>query len=530
MHDDTQPARVFSMAQELSQGIFPVRMVGSLGYGYGYPLFNFYAPLPYYLGAVFYLTGLDLIVATKIMFAVGIIFSGLFMYKLAKEIAGDIYGIVISVFYLYAPYHAVNIYVRGALGEYFAFAFLPLYVLGIYRLFKNDKNYLIPGVLGLAGIFLSHNILGLITFYLSVALFIFLLILYFLKKIPLQIIIRYFLIFILSLGISAFFLFPAFAEKKFTKINTLNSGSNNYKNHFVLPSQLWDSPWGFGGSAIGPNDGMSFKIGKIHLLGAFSAFLFGLYLLYLKKLNNTRKNILFSLISLFSLSIFLMLSGSDMVYRLTPFLDFVQYPWRFLNFVVFSLSLVLFIYIYIKNKFIKYILAGLLIISVIWFNAKYFDVKYIYPLTGKEYLTKANLFSASKISDEYLPGELIPPQSLQDLRSLDSNTDPVKVTVKRNSATLKLFNLVVLGDSDFQTNIAYFPGWEIRDNGKLISFVNKSGFIDFDVNSGIHTLEMKYKYTAIQKISNTISFLTLILILYLAIMDQKLWLKKLHSK
>ena len=42
MHDDTQPARVFALAQELKQGIFPVRLVGSLGYGYGYPLFNFY--------------------------------------------------------------------------------------------------------------------------------------------------------------------------------------------------------------------------------------------------------------------------------------------------------------------------------------------------------------------------------------------------------------------------------------------------------------------------------------------------------
>src|SRR3989344_6973292 len=68
MHDDTQPARIFALAQELKQGIFPVRLVGFLGYGYGYPLFNYYAPLPYYLGALFYLGGLDLISSVKLVF------------------------------------------------------------------------------------------------------------------------------------------------------------------------------------------------------------------------------------------------------------------------------------------------------------------------------------------------------------------------------------------------------------------------------------------------------------------------------
>ena len=53
MHDDTQPARVFAMSQELKRGVFPVRLVDYLGYGFGYPLFNFYAPLPYYLGSFF---------------------------------------------------------------------------------------------------------------------------------------------------------------------------------------------------------------------------------------------------------------------------------------------------------------------------------------------------------------------------------------------------------------------------------------------------------------------------------------------
>src|SRR3990170_8274901 len=66
MHDDTQPARLYEMAQALKDGQFPVRWVKDLGYGYGYPIFNFYGPLPYYLGAGFMFLGVDALVATKL--------------------------------------------------------------------------------------------------------------------------------------------------------------------------------------------------------------------------------------------------------------------------------------------------------------------------------------------------------------------------------------------------------------------------------------------------------------------------------
>ena len=67
MHDDTQPSRVYEMSKSLLQGQFPVRWVPDLGYGFGYPLYNFYAPLPYYIGAFFNILGYDPLLSTKIM-------------------------------------------------------------------------------------------------------------------------------------------------------------------------------------------------------------------------------------------------------------------------------------------------------------------------------------------------------------------------------------------------------------------------------------------------------------------------------
>src|SRR3989337_4591724 len=88
VHDDTQVARVFEMGKSLNDGMFPVRWVQDLGYGYGYPIFNFYAPLPYYVGGFFTLLGFDALISTKIMMIVGIILSGVFMYLLTQELWG----------------------------------------------------------------------------------------------------------------------------------------------------------------------------------------------------------------------------------------------------------------------------------------------------------------------------------------------------------------------------------------------------------------------------------------------------------
>ena len=141
VHDDTQQARIYVMSQELKNNQFPVRLVGDLGYGFGYPIFNFYAPLPYYFGSLFYIGGLDLFASTNLMYLSAFLLAGVSMYFLAFHLAGRSAGIAAAILYLYAPYHAVNLYVRGAVGELYAYAFLPLYLLGMYLLVKRDNKF-----------------------------------------------------------------------------------------------------------------------------------------------------------------------------------------------------------------------------------------------------------------------------------------------------------------------------------------------------------------------------------------------------
>ena len=166
MHDDTQITRVFEMNKSLSEGIFPVRWVSDLGYGYGYPIFNFYSPFPYYLGGIFNLLGLNVLLATKAVFIIGILSSGLFAYLFVKSFLGKNAALVSAIAYIYFPYHAANIYIRGALGELYGYALLPLIFWGFYKLhyLSSNNQFLSKSLIfavtsvSLALVITSHNL------------------------------------------------------------------------------------------------------------------------------------------------------------------------------------------------------------------------------------------------------------------------------------------------------------------------------------------------------------------------------------
>src|SRR3989344_4879510 len=71
MHDDQHITRLFLLDQGLKQGYLYPRWVGGLGFGFGYPLFNFYPPLIYYIGELFHILGFSLIWSIKLDFISG---------------------------------------------------------------------------------------------------------------------------------------------------------------------------------------------------------------------------------------------------------------------------------------------------------------------------------------------------------------------------------------------------------------------------------------------------------------------------
>src|SRR3989344_6341801 len=104
-------ARLQQMSTALSDGHFPVRWVSDLRFGE--PIFNYYAPLPYYLGALIKLLGFNYIWVAKILFILSSFLSAVTMYLLCRKLFNQKSAFLATALYIWAPYRAVDLYVRG---------------------------------------------------------------------------------------------------------------------------------------------------------------------------------------------------------------------------------------------------------------------------------------------------------------------------------------------------------------------------------------------------------------------------------
>ena len=264
MHDSTHPARVILMSWTLSSAQIPPVWAGIINGGFGYPLFHFYAPLFHSVA-----TGLSMLyfyptTAIKITLFISVAVGSLGAYYFAKR-WGRSAAIVSAVAFALSPYLASNIYVRGAFSEYLSITIIPWVLLTSERL-KSWKQSLIASVL-LSLFLLSHNLIPIL-----VLPMIFIWMVYH-NHLNLRWIIT---TFVITGLLTAWFLIPLIFERHFTQADSI-ARTTTYSLHFVTPGQIWNSTWGFGGSALGVEDGMSFKVGKIQIILGLAGVIFALF-------------------------------------------------------------------------------------------------------------------------------------------------------------------------------------------------------------------------------------------------------------
>lgn len=140
-HDlDYHLQRITAMAAELSYGQFPVRLTtDSLnGYGYANPLC--YCELFLTLPALLYNAWLPLRTCYQVyIFAVTLATAAIAYYSFGTITASRKLGLLGAGLYTLSCYRMVCIYVRAAVGEYTAIAFLPLILAGLYNIYTTEK-------------------------------------------------------------------------------------------------------------------------------------------------------------------------------------------------------------------------------------------------------------------------------------------------------------------------------------------------------------------------------------------------------
>lgn len=531
-HDLTHHViRQISMDKLLSEGQFPPRWSGDLNNGYGYPVFVFNYPLPAIVGEGFHKLGLGFVDSVKAVLFMSMIISILGMYLFLKSLLKDTMASFLgAVFYLYAPLRFLNVYVSAAVGSALALGILPFVFWSMVKIKKSlesrvkSQGWVLIGGLFFALLILAHNVTALIF---APVILGFSGLLIFASKDRLRLIRQIGLMFLLGLGLSAWFWLPALAEKQYIRFDDVYSGF--YKDQFITLWQLLRSPWGYGLSHPGspePGD-MSYQLGLVQI---------GIMLLLTGSLWFFRKIREFRVIggivlALFAFSVFLMLKISLPVWEKLPFLSLVQFPLRFQAVAIFSAAMGA--ALLVKYLPFKKLAVFSLLLLVIYANRNHWNINQKFDPGDEYYL---NLKTTSTTHAEHLPkwGRVMPrgsPAKVEIVRGVGevSPSASLRVKVIRDQSAGVLAEVEASQPVKLRLNQFYFPGWEIRIDGKLVEFNyltdpdligaegESFGLPVFDMDKGKHLVQAEFKNTPVRNMADSISIITVIIVIVIII-------------
>ncbi|MCM8787908.1 MAG: hypothetical protein NC935_07670 [Candidatus Omnitrophica bacterium] len=513
-HDsELHVARLASFYKSFTEGnLFP-RWGANFNNNLGNPTLMFLYPLPNYFGLPFIALGFSFIDTVKILFALGFILSGIFMFLLLSEIFSQKTAFAGSLIYLFSPYRFVDIFVRGALPEHLFLMLAPL------SLFLLIKYYQKPTKLKfvISSIFLSSLTLVHIAssvFYLPF-IYILLLIIFLNKKRKYKFIYDLIVLalpFIISILLTLFYWFPAVVEGKYT-LRRLIINKQFSASHLVDLKQLIIPRWGFGDPRI--SDGFSTQIGIINLL-----ILSVLITLFILKKMRVDKLTLY-LFVIYFVCIFLMTKYSKFIWLSNDILFNIHFPWRLLVLIVIINA---FFGTILFQKLLKFKNIYLVNIAIVVLT---FGVL----LTTKDYHKPQGYFS--KNDNYYLKdyvsfadnGESLPIWTTLDVQSthkypLEIIEGQAQITnVLRESELHKYLVMVEKDGTNFLENTLYFPGWNVYDNGVNITQMieyqdpNYKGLITFRLPYGRHEITVKFENTRVREMAKLVSLIGLLLLL-----------------
>lgn len=490
--------RLYEFSRCVVDGQIPCRWAQDVGLGFGEPLFNFYGQLSYVIGEVFHLVSYSLVDSLKLVFILSLVLSAVSMFFLAKQMWQDNVAATISaVVYLYAPYRAVDVWVRGALPEAVSFIFYPLIILFLEKYLKTNKksNLLLFG-LSVSLLIINHN--------LSFILFLPFLVIWFcyqvitLKKLKH---LGWFLgVTLLTLGLVAFYVFPVIFEAKYVTLENTIQGYFNFRGHFAGVKQLlFSTNWGYGASVFGPNDDLNISIGFLQWI------IPGLTLIYLvvkKKFFDYKEFLVLLFIS--GVYIFLINNKSIFIWDRIPQMAYIQFPWRFLGVLVFGLSLASGLVVKFIPSKAKTALTFVIIALAIGVNSQYFRPDIWYGYSDSD-LLNGELFAnqqAASIGDYW-------PKSAPKMATSLANKQTNEYTLASQQSNQSIY-VLNYSQEEVSLPINYFPGWRgYSSNGqKLSTSPDNSGLIK--VSNPGDKVTLKFENTKERAVTNLVSLVSLV--------------------
>lgn len=500
--------RLESYTQAVKHLDFFPRVFSTMGLNFGYGADLFYPSILLLPFAFFRIIGIAF-VPSYYLYQLLISFvtatcAYYFLYSIKKSRK---LALLFSCFYTLSTYRLIDQSVRAALGETLAFAFLPLFILGVYSIFYGNKHrWQLLGI-GMSLLIASHLITA---FYSSILLIIFILINW--KKCRQAQINSLFKAGLLSLGLSAWFLFPYLEQIHHLTFNfnntTLWASGLNFSLGDLFTNSLANVSAPF--TELKPNIGLFLLVTVI--IAVFSY----------RKSTTPVKHITVATLFFILLATNIFPWGFFKVSLLAT----IQFPWRLLVFASFFASLLAvclveqFCLLSKKNVLLFITLSSFLTLGFNINNLTQSAVQNNVTVTnenftdfyeseighGKEYLVKNTDFKKYFAS----PGLFIDGIPYADLSR--------KTVNKYNDSA---FTVRTNGTQEVQLPKFYYVGYEVTVDQRVVPNYNKDGLVTVKLKPGAHELSITYKKTIIQKVSAIFSVLLAVLILLFNVIKKK---------
>lgn len=526
MQDVQQAFRIQQMDKCFQDGQIPCRWVPDMGFYYGYPQFNYYPPSVYYAGELLHLLGLQFIDAIKIMFILGFIVSGFTMYLFLRSVVSSWASFVGTVLYVYAPYKAVDTYVRGDLSEFWSLAFFPLIFWSSSQLIRSGKlKYLLWLAISIGLLLLTHNLMTLIFFPVVLIWVVILLIMEKNWRRGISLLLGG----TLGVGLAAFFTLPVALERSYAHIESMIGGYFDYRQHFVDINQLFFSNhFGYGSSVLGPGDDFSFSVGIIQWIIA----LLGVLLAAIGFKKHKKVSIIVLILAALELGVLFMIhQKSSFIWTELPFLVWLQFPWRFLAVSTFLLPFFGAYAIYfVQNHKLSKIIGGLAILVAITLYINFFQPKSWINITDQELFSGESMRKQVTASIfDYLPiyATLPPISKAPDLPEILIGQANFANYYK--GSDFQVGEVTALQKSIIRLPLFDFPGMKVTIDGKEVEHSHNDcrneqfclGLITFDIPAGSHIIKAQLTNTWPRAVGNILTIVSLIIIFILLILGLK---------
>jgi len=555
--------RTLDMAENLRHGIFPPRWMAHAAYDLGYPMFNHYAALPYYLSGG--LTALDFnpIVAIQATQTLGFILAALTMALWASRIYKKRAAVLLSVAaYTFAPFHLVNVYVRGdSLSEFYAFIWYPLILWALGRLAERPTRHrILTAALAYGGLILTHNVSAMIFSPFALLYAIVRMANGEWRMVNQRIknqkskIKNLFAPFLLGFLLTAWFWMPAIFETQYGQMgDEFTAGYFHYSQHFrglnlVQPSWLFNYD-----IAIHTTDAGPFAMGLVQALLTIA----GVVVLVKSRKSQVASqkskiksqeleidnHLPFTILSPLSFILFSLALATLMLTPLSkalwdhlPLLEMTQFPWRFLSVQALFTAIVtgaLGNYELQINESanqhplsgIRYPVSAILLLLLIILPPM-FSLHPDRLLIDADDVTWENLLLyetftgniGTTIRYEYLPQDVNPRLYIsesvidgQGRPSAEGNAD-LQATLQTRTPKRQEWRIALNNAAPVTFPLNWWPGWTAILDGTPVESrpAPGSGRLTLDIPAGAHTLTLRLRNTPLRTWAEVISGVTLI--------------------